>query len=64
MKTFMVKDLSTTEELDRSAMGAVRGGVAIGEPYSPFPLPITFEFPRIPLGWPLPRYPMPETTQT
>ena len=32
MKTLTIKDLARTEELDRSALAAVRGGIRIGEP--------------------------------
>jgi hypothetical protein len=35
MTTLMIKDLAVTEELDRKAMGAVRGGT-LYMPYFPF----------------------------
>ena len=34
MKTLIIKDLARTEELDRGALSAVRGGIRIGEPSS------------------------------
>ena len=35
MKTLIIKDLARTEQLDRSAMAAVRGGWKMGSPSYP-----------------------------
>ncbi len=47
----MIKDLSMTEELDRNAMEALRGGIIYGpSPWEKY-LP---EFPVLPVEFPLP----------
>jgi hypothetical protein len=43
MKTLTINDLARTEQLDRHAMAAVRGGFKMGAPsYSLHPMPPTY----------------------
>lgn len=52
MKSLLIKDLSAVESLDRQALRAVRGGIAVGgcipSPYGVPPAPGVPELPTVP----------------
>lgn len=51
MKSLMIEDLSLSHALDRKAMAAVHGGIAVGgcvPPYFPLELPKLPQLPQLP----------------